>query len=133
ELERVRQMVSGRKVWLAASTHHNEELIAAHVHETLLAKHKGLLTVIVPRHPQRLADILAQLEPLGLEVAIRSRGDEVAENTDIYIADTMGELGIFYRVSPIAFIGGSLSAKGGQNPLEAARLGCAVITGFDTS
>ncbi len=69
----------------------------------------------------------------GLRFARRSAGDPVSVQTDIYLADTMGELGLFYRLCPIAFIGGSLAAKGGHNPFEAARLDCAVLHGPDMS
>jgi 3-deoxy-D-manno-octulosonic-acid transferase len=67
-----------------------------------------------------------------LRVARRRRGEPITDQTDVYLADTMGELGLFYRLAGIAFVGGSLVAKGGHNPLEAARLGCAVLHGPDT-
>lgn len=119
----------GRQLWLAASTHPGEEEQIAAAHLQLRERQPGLLTVIAPRHARRGPEVAARLAAMGLGAALRSRGEAIAPSTDIYIADTMGELGLFYRVAGIAFIGGSLVPHGGQNPLEAARLGCAVICG----
>lgn len=126
DLERLRQGLSGRPIWLAASTHPGEETAVLAAHRTLAPEHPGLLTVIVPRHPDRGDEVAAEAE--GLSVQRRSEGDP-ATTTQIYIADTLGELGLWYRLSPIAFVGGSLVERGGQNPLEAARLGCALLFG----
>jgi 3-deoxy-D-manno-octulosonic-acid transferase len=123
------ETLAGRPRWLAASTHEGEEEIAAYVHRRLAADQKGLITLIVPRHPGRGAAIAAKLAIGGFSVARREAGDPVTPETDIYIADTLGELGLFYRVSPIAFLGGSLIPHGGQNLLEPARLGCATLHG----
>jgi 3-deoxy-D-manno-octulosonic-acid transferase len=122
-----------RPVWVASSTHSGEELLIAEAHGKLQADHASLLTIIAPRHPNRGGKVASELSELGFQVALRSRGDEIGENTDIYIADTMGELGLFYRVAGIVFIGGSLVPHGGQNPLEPARLDCALLTGPHTS
>ncbi|HEX6959329.1 MAG TPA: 3-deoxy-D-manno-octulosonic acid transferase [Ferrovibrio sp.] len=122
-------MLAQRPRWLAASTHPGEEDVVAGVHRTLKLRFPQLLTLIVPRHPKRGPEIAASLAAQGLCIALRSRGDTVDEATDIYIADTMGELGLWYRVSSLAFMGGSLIPHGGQNPLEPARLGCAVLFG----
>jgi 3-deoxy-D-manno-octulosonic-acid transferase len=131
ELDRLRQEIGTRPRWLAASTHAGEEALAAAVHRRLLAKHTGLLTMIAPRHPSRGAEIAAMLAGLGLRVARRSDGGAVTAEVDVYLADTMGELGLFYRLAGIAFVGGSLSRRGGHNPFEPARLGCAVLHGPD--
>jgi 3-deoxy-D-manno-octulosonic-acid transferase len=88
-----------------------------------------LLTIIVPRHPERGADIAKLLTGAGLGVALRSEGKLPEAGTDIYIADTIGELGLFYNLVPVAFVGGSLVPHGGQNPVEAIKLGAAVLTG----
>src|SRR5262249_57636224 len=88
-----------------------------------------LLTVIVPRHPERGPFIVRLLEGANLKVALRSEGKLPEAGTDIYIADTIGELGLFYNLVPVALIGGSLVPHGGQNPVEAIKLGAAVITG----
>jgi len=129
ELQQLRDALGARPRWLAASTHAGEEAMAARVHRRLKSRHAGLLTIIVPRHPDRGAEIAAALTADGLNVARRSSGDSVATDTDIYVADTMGELGLFYRIAGVAFMGKSLVPLGGQNPIEAARLGCAIVHG----
>ncbi|CCG41727.1 3-deoxy-D-manno-octulosonic acid transferase [Magnetospirillum molischianum] len=129
ELERLRAAVAGRAFWLAASTHPGEEAIIASVHRHLAERFPSLLTLIVPRHPGRGPDIARKLIALGLSVAMRSAGETPRAGTAIHIADTMGELGVFYRLSDIVFMGKSLTVGGGQNPFEPARLGCAVLFG----
>jgi 3-deoxy-D-manno-octulosonic-acid transferase len=93
----------------------------------------GLLTIITPRHPVRADEIVATLKTRGLNVARRSEGEPIESTTDIYLADTLGELGLFYRLAGIAFIGGSLTPTGGHNPLEAALLDCSILHGPDMS
>ena len=129
ELAALSAALDGRPRWLAASTHLGEEALMGRVHEVLATRHPGLLTLIVPRHAQRGAAIAEALRAQGLAVARRAAGEPIAADTDIYVADTMGELGLFYRLSEIAVLGKSLIGRGGQNPLEAARLGCAVLYG----
>jgi 3-deoxy-D-manno-octulosonic-acid transferase len=133
ELLHLRGAIGSRPLWLAASTHSGEEKIAAQVHRDLAAQYPGLLTIIVPRHPARGDAIGAMLAEQGLRIARRARGDPVTRDTQVYLADTMGELGLFYRLAGIAFVGGSLARKGGHNPFEPARLGCAVLHGPDMS
>lgn len=128
-LDTLLSSVKGRPIWVAASTHPGEESMIAQVHSLLKAAHPGLLTVIVPRHPERGEAIAAIVAEQGLNARRRAAKESLAADTDIYIADTLGELGIFYRLSGIVFMGGSLVPHGGQNPLEAARLNCAVICG----
>ena len=128
-LGELRESVASRPLWLAASTHPGEETIAAASHRALAADHAGLLTVIAPRHPERGPVIAMGLRDRGLIVALRSAGEAIAEDTDIYIADTLGELGLFYRLAPLVFVGGSLVPHGGQNLLEPARLDCAIVHG----
>lgn len=111
---------------LAASTHAGEDWAVIEAHRPLAARHAGLVSIIVPRHPERAGAIAALAT--GLDVALRSRG-EMPVAGGIYIADTLGELGVFYRLCPIAFIGGSLVPRGGHTMIEAAQLGCAVVTG----
>jgi 3-deoxy-D-manno-octulosonic-acid transferase len=124
EVRRLRRIVAGRPVWLAASTHAGEEDAILAVHRELAADYPGLLTIIAPRHPERGSGIPA--------AGYRSRGeDPPAEG--VWVADTLGELGLLYRLAGIAFIGRSLLAPGGgQNPLEPARLGCAIAVGPHT-
>jgi 3-deoxy-D-manno-octulosonic-acid transferase len=122
----------GRPVWLYASSHDGEEILAARVHERLQSTIPDLLTIIVPRHPARRDAIIKSLLPTGLTVQLRGDAKTPPEpGTDLYIADTLGELGLFYRLAPVACIGRSFShdGGGGHNPIEAAQLSCAVITG----
>lgn len=130
-LAALRAEAGKRPLWLAASTHPGEERMAAEVHLALRADHENLLTIIVPRHPERGDEIEAMLENLGLTVARRSRGEAPDAGREIYLADTLGELGLFYRLAGIAFIGGSTGSLGGHNPLEAAQLDCAILYGPD--
>ncbi|WP_300298494.1 3-deoxy-D-manno-octulosonic acid transferase [Ferrovibrio sp.] len=124
------QMTLGsRPRWLAASTHPGEEAQIAGVHRALKSRFPGLLTIIVPRHPQRGPEIATALSAADSNLALRSRSEAVTEATDIYIADTLGELGLWYRLCPIVMMGGSLIPHGGQNPLEPARLDCALLFG----
>ncbi len=129
EFARLDAALDGRPRWLAASTHGGEEAIAGRVHQRLTDTHPDLLTLIVPRHPDRGGQIAASLRASGLTVALRSAGEEITSGTAVYIADTLGELGLFYRLCDVVFMGKSLVPLGGQNPLEAARLDCALIHG----
>ncbi len=129
ELGMLTRAIGARPRWLAASTHDGEEDAIARVHAQLKRIHPGLLTIVVPRHPDRGAGITALLRGQGFSVARRALGEAIAGDTDIYVADTMGELGLFYRLSDIAFLGKSLVPLGGQNPLEALRLGTVVLHG----
>lgn len=128
ERARLAAILGRRPRWLAASTHAGEEALAARVHRRLAREHPRLLTVIVPRHPDRGGAIAADLAREGFRVARRGAGDRV-EGAEIYLADTMGELGLFYRLADIVFVGKSLLHEGGHNPLEPAQLDCAVIVG----
>ena len=132
QLKELAGRIGERPRWLAASTHAGEEEIAVHVHHQVSANHPDLLTIIVPRHPARGDALQEMLTACGLSVARRSHGEPITGQTDVYLGDTMGELGLFYRLADIAFVGGSLVAKGGHNPFEAARLDCAVLQGPDT-
>ena len=118
-----------RPRWLAVSTHRGEEEQIAAAHRAMADLVPGLLTVIVPRHPERGEDVAGVVADAGLVVGRRRAGDPVTVETDVYVADTLGELGLFCRLAQVVLIGGSLVPHGGQNPLEPARLGCAVVTG----
>jgi 3-deoxy-D-manno-octulosonic-acid transferase len=133
ELERLRAAVAERPLWLAANTHPGEEDAAIAVHVRLRAKHRGLLTIIVPRHPARGDAIAATLRRLGISVARRSRGEAITPSTEIYLGDTLGEMGLFYRLAEAVFVGGSLTPVGGHSPFEPAILGCAILHGPDMS
>lgn len=127
--EEIKKTVGTRRLWVGASTHANEEQRIAEVHSKLAAQFHDLLTIIVPRHAVRGDAIAADLRTRGFTVAQRSKNEPITEKTGIYLADTMGELGLFYRLCDIVFLGGSLIAHGGHNPLEAARLKCAILSG----
>lgn len=129
ELATLRDAIGGRPVWIATNTHDGEERVAADVHLALAPSHPSLLTLIVPRHPARGTSIAAELRTRGLTVARRSQGEPITPSTDVYLADTLGELGTFYRLADIAFIGGTLTNTGGHNPFEPARLHSALIAG----
>jgi 3-deoxy-D-manno-octulosonic-acid transferase len=129
ELALLSRHIGARPRWLASSTHEGEERIAARVHRRLASRIPGLLTVVAPRHPGRAGAIAEQLRAQGLSVARWSLGEVPSAGIDIYLADTMGELGLFYRLCPLVFVGGSLVPHGGHNVLEPAALGCAVIHG----
>lgn len=128
-LTQLQKAISGRPIWLAASTHDQEELIVAKAHVNLKRYFPNLLTLIAPRHPERADQIMEALAPLNLNVAQRSAGYLPGKDTDIYLTDTVGELGLFYRLAPCSLVGGSLVPHGGQNPIEPARLGSAIIHG----
>jgi 3-deoxy-D-manno-octulosonic-acid transferase len=130
-LAALRQAVAGRPAWITASTHPGEDELVAEAHRRLAPAHPGLLTVIVPRHPNRGPAVAAALAGQGLAVARRGAG-EAPGRAAVYVADTLGELGLFYRLAPIAFVGGSLVPHGGHNPLEPAALGAAVLAGPHT-
>lgn len=128
-LAALRKALDGRPVIVAASTHEGEDEIVAAAHRTLAREVARLCTIIAPRHPARAAAIEAELQEQGFRVARRSRGELPGADTDIYLADTIGELGTLYALTAVSFVGGSLVEHGGQNPIEAIRHGSAVITG----
>lgn len=129
-LAALQQAVDTRPLLLAASTHPGEDETILPAHDALRRQYPDLLTIVVPRHPERGADIamLCGARP----AVLRSTGALPVTTTAVYVADTMGELGLFFRLAPFAFIGGSLIPHGGQNPLEPARLHCAVLAGPHT-
>lgn len=129
KLDKLMAVTRGRPIIVASSTHPGEEEIILETHKTLTSFFPKLLTVIVPRHAHRGADIAQMIAASGAQVALRSREELPHAGTDIYVADTMGELGLFYRLSPVVFIGGSLVPHGGQNPIEAVKLGASVVHG----
>jgi 3-deoxy-D-manno-octulosonic-acid transferase len=129
ELTALQGQIAGRPVWLMASTHRGEEVMALAAHQKLAASRPDLLTVIVPRHAVRGDEISQLAQAQGLRVARRSAHEAITPQTQIYLADTMGELGLFYRLCPITVVGGSFVPVGGHNPIEPALLGTAIIFG----
>ena len=131
EAERVRiaRAFAGRPVWLAASTHPGEEDIALAAHGRARRALPMLALILAPRHPGR-GDALAEaLRGKGCTVAQRSKGEAITADTDVYLADTLGEMGLWYRIASVSFVGGSLVDVGGHNPFEPALLGSAIIHG----
>lgn len=132
DLKTFQTAIEGRSVWLYASTHAGEEELAAQTHVTLRKSFPNLLTIIVPRHPVRSGVIKEKLTAMGVTVTTRDKEKNLPrKDTDIYLANTLGELGLFYRAAPISMIGRSFSndGGGGHNPIEAAQLGSIVLTG----
>jgi len=129
ELAELAGLTSGRQIWIAASTHEGEEMIAAEAHKRLTQVFPDALTLIAPRHPERGETILRQLEAQGLVCALRSRGNRPWPGVAVYICDTIGELGLFYRLAGVVMVGKSFSGGGGQNPIEPARLASAILHG----
>ena len=130
ELLNLNSQLQDRPCWLAASTHKGEEEMVANVHQKLKANYNSILTVIVPRHPERGDEIFETLSQYNnFKIARRSLGNSINSDTDIYLADTIGELGLFFSLSKITFMGKSLVPLGGQNPIEPLKLGSAVIHG----
>jgi 3-deoxy-D-manno-octulosonic-acid transferase len=129
DMQEMKRTIHNRPIFLAASTHHgeDEEVIEAHI--DVMAKIPDLLTIIVPRHPDRGGEIAQLAQEYRLSPAMRSRNHLPDRGTHIYVADTIGELGLFYRLAPIVFMGGSLIKHGGQNPIEPAKLDSAIMHG----
>lgn len=132
QLAALKARLADRSVWVAASTHPGEEEIVAEAHVAIKANRPDALTILVPRHPRRGPEIAAMLRADGLTVARRAAEEKISADTDILLADTLGELGLFYRLAAIALIGGSLrGGHGGHNPIEPALLECVPLFGPD--
>jgi len=129
ELARLKGMIGARPLWVMASTHRGEEEMALAAHKKLREAWPELLTVIVPRHAARGNDVARMIGDREINFARRSKKETIAPHTELYLADTMGELGLFYRLCPIVAIGGSFVSVGGHNPIEPAQLGAAIIFG----
>jgi 3-deoxy-D-manno-octulosonic-acid transferase len=129
ELHRLKTQIGGRPFWLAASTHPGEEETVFAAHKILRHECDQLLTIIAPRHPARGGELARLAGEESLRAVRRSNGHAISGETDIYLADTLGELGLLYRLSDVAFVGGSINPKGGHNPLEPARLDTAILHG----
>lgn len=127
ELKKLQAQIDNRKTWLAASTHKGEEEIILATHQELKKEFPDLLTIIAPRHPKRAAEIIELLN--GVNFSQRSKNETIKNSTEIYLADSLGELGIFYSLVNFSFIGGSFVDVGGHNPFEAIQLNCAVMSG----
>ncbi|MCQ8184933.1 3-deoxy-D-manno-octulosonic acid transferase [Parvularcula maris] len=129
EIGEMKGWLGSRLRWLAASTHEGEELPVLQAHRQIMGELDDAVLLVAPRHPVRGDEVELLCREQGFQTARRSKGEALTEKTEIYIADTLGELGVLYSVSDIAFVGGSLLPVGGHNPLEPARLGCAILHG----
>ncbi len=129
KLKELKESIKDRKIFLISSTHHNEEEQLAEFLPQLQKNIPDILTIVVPRHPNRGPEISAMFQKKGYKTAERSKNESISPSTDIYIADTIGEMGLWYKLSEVCFIGGSLIPHGGQNFIEPARDKCAVIVG----
>lgn len=129
KLARLSAAVAGRPIVAAASTHLGEEPAVIAAHRRLKESFPNLLTMLVPRHPERGKSVAGVVEAAGLACALRSRDELPRAATDVYVCDTLGELGLIYRLAPIVFMGGSLIPHGGQNPIEAVKFGAAILHG----
>jgi len=125
----LKEAVAHRPLWLAASTHADEESVAMRTHHALLDQFPDLLTVIVPRHPDRVGELTRHPDLKGAPFSLYSKNQPLTADTQFLFGDTIGDMGVFYRLAPICLIGGTLIPHGGQNPLEAARLDCAILHG----
>jgi 3-deoxy-D-manno-octulosonic-acid transferase len=128
-LEALKAAIGERTTIAAASTHAGEETALIEMHRRLRHTFPRLLTIIAPRHPDRGPGIVEIASAAGLAAGLRSHGRLPAVNDDIYVVDTLGELGLVYRLAPIVFVGGSLASHGGQNPVEPIKLGAAILHG----
>jgi len=129
-LNAARTIVSGRPVWVAASTHTGEDAIVLDAHQRVLANRPDALLILVPRHPDRADDIAALLDTRQMDFARRSRREAPGQDTPVWLADTLGELPLWFEIASAALIAGSLKpGVGGHNPVEATRAGCPVISG----
>ncbi len=123
------KVLAGRPVWLAASTHDGEEKLVLKAHRMAMRASPRLLLILVPRHPERGDEIATLLQSDGWRFTRRAADESLTDDAQVYLADTMGEMGLWYRLAPISFVGGSLVAIGGHNPFEPAALGSAILHG----
>ena len=128
-MNKLNSRFKSKKIWVASSTHSDEEIFCGKTHMELKKKNKNLLTILIPRHIHRVQEIKSELENLRLNVTNHSSNTKNLKNIDIYIVDTFGETKQFHKVGTSVFIGGSIINRGGQNPLEAARYGARILHG----
>ncbi len=129
----IRKFIQSKKVWCASSTHETEENFIGVIHKKLKLKYKNLLTIIIPRHINRISDIRGQLDLLNLKTHLHEPIKKIPNDTDIYLVNSYGQTKSFFSMCKNVFLGGSLIKHGGQNPLEAARYGCNIMHGPNVS
>ena len=125
----LKSQLNNKKIWVASSTHANEEIFCAKAHIELKKKFKNLITIIIPRHVHRSKKIIPEIKNLNLKIITHSSKNKSLKNVDIYLVDTFGETKKFHEIGNSVFIGGSIVRRGGQNPLEAARYGAKILHG----
>ena len=126
-------LINSKKAWCASSTHYNEEELCGMAHIRLKKRFKNILTIIIPRHINRINSIKADLQNLDLKIHLDEPKKKISPDTDIYLVNSYGKTKLFYKVCKNIFLGGSLIEHGGQNPLEATRYGCKVLHGPNVS
>jgi 3-deoxy-D-manno-octulosonic-acid transferase len=129
----IKDLIKSKKVWCASSTHYNEEKFCGLVHKKLKKKYKNLLTIIIPRHINRVESIKKELTDLNLRIHLDEPPSSIDKKTDIYLVNSYGKTKSFYNNCKNVFLGGSIINHGGQNPLEAARFGCNILHGKNIS
>lgn len=128
-LAQVKALIGDRPAFVAASTHAGEEALIASAHQAMLQDQPDALMILVPRHPERASDVVEVLNAAGLSFAQRSKG-QTPQSTQVWLADTLGEMALWYALCPVAVIAGSfVDGIGGHNPIEASRAGALVVTG----
>ena len=130
--KKLKSELTKKKIWVASSTHKNEEVFCANAHKELKKKINNIINIIIPRHVHRADQIGQEMREIDLKVAYHSSNIKTLKNIDIYIVDTFGETKLFHNISSTVFLGGSIIKRGGQNPLEAARLGSKILHGPNT-
>lgn len=130
--KKLKKFISSKKVWCASSTHKNEEKFCGEVHKKLKKKYKNLLTIIIPRHVDRVESIKQELKYLNLKIHTHEPKKKIINDIDIYLVNSYGKTKSFYSTCKNVFLGGSLIDHGGQNPLEAVRYGCNILHGPNT-
>ena len=131
--QNLKKFIKNKKIWCASSTHDNEENFIGIVHKKLKYNYKNLLTIIIPRHINRVNLIKSQLDELGLKTHFHEPAKKIPIDTDIYLVNSYGQTKPFFSLCKNVFLGGSLIKHGGQNPLEAARYGCNILHGPNVS
>ena len=130
--KKIQNFFSKKVFWTAGSTHRGEEIFCINTHLELKKKYKNLVSIIIPRHANRREEIISIIKDNNLKFHCHASKKNISNQTEIYLVDTYGETSLFYKISKIVFMGGSLVNHGGQNPLEASRLGCKIVNGPNT-
>ena len=131
--QNIKKFIKGKKIWCASSTHETEEKLAGLIHRKLKVKYRNLLTIIIPRHINRITKIENELKQMGLRTHLHEPLQKISPDTDIYLVNAYGQTKSFFSLCKNVFLGGSIIKHGGQNPLEAARYGCNILHGPNIS